>query len=108
MKDYDPKKYGAQIDAPDKPIIRAMFTDEERLALISKHIKQIMFLVGLDAESKEMLSIPSQIAAIYMEEIYFNRDNRKSDKELSIIATAVSLYMFTKYHYNPSKPGILE
>ncbi|MCG8340914.1 MAG: GTP cyclohydrolase I FolE [Cytophagales bacterium] len=68
-----------------------VLTEEQKIAAISKHVKAIMDILGLDLNDKSLKDTPSRVAQMYVKEI-FSGLNPKNSPQVTLFEN--------KYHYH--------
>jgi GTP cyclohydrolase IA len=86
-------------------------SDEEKIATISKHFREIMYTLGLDLTDDSLKNTPNRVAKMFVKEIFsgLNPENRphmqlfdnKYQYNQMLVEKNISLYSYCEHHFVP-------
>lgn len=86
-------------------------SDEEKIASISKHFREIMYTLGLDLTDDSLKNTPNRVAKMFVKEIFsgLNPENRphmqlfdnKYQYNQMLVEKNISLYSYCEHHFVP-------
>lgn len=89
----------------------SLFNDEQKIALIARHFKAIMQIMGLDLADDSLKGTPQRVAKMYVKEIFsgLNRNNKpeitlfenKYRYNEMLIEKNITLFSYCEHHFVP-------
>ncbi len=88
-------------------------TDEEKIAHIATHFREIMIALGLDIEDESLARTPYRVAKMYVSEIFsglnaakfpeirFVEDHYEHEKKSNMVFVKVNFNSFCEHHFVP-------
>ncbi len=102
-----------QFPSPILPDVVAQRTREEKIELITAHVKGIMEVLGLDLRNDSIKRTPERVASMYVDEIFSGLDldgfpditmfdaEESSSASGRLVITRVSIVSFCEHHLVP-------
>ena len=99
------------IPGPTQRIDAFIKSDEEKIHLIEKHFKEIMYTLGLDLENDSLKGTPRRVAQMYVCDMFFglNPDNRPDmtlfentySYDQMLIEKNITVFSSCEHHFVP-------
>lgn len=110
LEEHDDDHFSSAIDTPMRADAFEM-SDEEKIAVIAKHFREIMHTLGLDLNDDSLKDTPKRVAKMYVKEVFsgLNPANKptsalfqnKYQYHEMLVEKDITLYSYCEHHFVP-------